>query len=508
MRECTTIEIAMKIKKKDLIKNVITGFGGQLIVIVLGIIIPRIMIKSYGSDVNGLVSTTTQIFSYLALLEAGIGQSARVALYKPIANNDKTEISAVVRSAGAYFRKITIYYGTGVILLSIIIPFFIKSEASHLTILLIFLLEGMSGVVSFFYIQTPTVLLNADGKGYVNNTINLVNKILGYLSKIILAYLGVSIVLVQLSFFLIAIMKVLFYRFYLKNRYSWIDYKGKIDYSILKDKNSYLLTEIAWTIFSSTDMIVLSMFVSTKLSSVYAVYNLIYSNINVLLNAVGGSVLYVLGQVYHRNMREYEDIHDAMNTIFVGTMTILMSVSYFLTIPFINLYTKGVADVNYIYEQLPLMFALVQMLSWSRYVTGNLTGLAGYAKKTSYISIVEALINVVLSVGLVHYFGIVSVLIATVVALPAKVLWCVYISDKKVLGRSFLKTIKILLPNYLFFFVVVLIRRTISINIQSYKVFAIYGIVLLTLFGVCGVLINLMANKNCWIVFKKYFIKR
>ena len=62
-------------KRKDFFKNIITGFGGQLIAIVLGIIVPRIMISSYGSDVNGVISTTAQVFSYLALLEAGIGQS-------------------------------------------------------------------------------------------------------------------------------------------------------------------------------------------------------------------------------------------------------------------------------------------------------------------------------------------------------------------------------------------------------------------------------------------------
>lgn len=66
--------------KKIIAKNIIVGFGGQLITIILGLVIPRIFIKSYGSDVNGLLSTITQIFTYMALLEAGIGQAARNAL--------------------------------------------------------------------------------------------------------------------------------------------------------------------------------------------------------------------------------------------------------------------------------------------------------------------------------------------------------------------------------------------------------------------------------------------
>ena len=98
-------------KRKDFLKNIITGFGGQLIAIVLGIIVPRIMISSYGSDVNGVISTTAQVFSYLALLEAGIGQSARIALYKPIADRDNEKISMVFLAAESYFRRITLYYG-------------------------------------------------------------------------------------------------------------------------------------------------------------------------------------------------------------------------------------------------------------------------------------------------------------------------------------------------------------------------------------------------------------
>ena len=75
-------------KKSKLLKNVITGFGGQFIAIILGLIVPRLFITSYGSDINGLLGTITQIFTYMALMEAGIGQAARNELYMPIAQKD------------------------------------------------------------------------------------------------------------------------------------------------------------------------------------------------------------------------------------------------------------------------------------------------------------------------------------------------------------------------------------------------------------------------------------
>ena len=118
----------------NLKKNVILSFGGQFVIIVLGIIIPRIMIDNYGSDVNGLLSTVTQIFTYMSLLEAGIGQATRNALYKPIIENDRQGISCVASTSRRYFHKITVLYGAGVVILSAIAPLVLKTKVDYVTV--------------------------------------------------------------------------------------------------------------------------------------------------------------------------------------------------------------------------------------------------------------------------------------------------------------------------------------------------------------------------------------
>ena len=178
-------------------------------------------------------------------------------------------------------------------------------------------------------------------------------------------------------------------------------------------------------------------------------------------------------------------------------MTILMCVSYFLIIPFVRLYTDGVSDIQYIYPTLPVMFCLVQIISWSRYVTGNLTAIAGYAKNTGRVSLVEALLNVMLSVILVGKFGIVGVLFATVIALPLKVIYCTYLSYVKILKRTPLKTLKILVPNYILFALCVVSCNYINIVINNFVDFIIYGIILTLIIGFVGVTVNVLANKEC-----------
>lgn len=483
--------------KTKVYKNVITGFGGQCIILVLGIIVPRILLTNYGSDTNGLLNTITQIFTYMALLEAGVGQAARNLLYKPIANNDRDGFSYIVSIAQRYFRKLSLVYAGGVALLSICAPFILKSNIDKVTICLVVLFQGLAGVINFYFVETQTIILTADGHGYINNIVNVINQIVSYSTKIVMALLGLNIIVLQFAYFVITICKGIFYKKYFKDNYPWIDYERAPSNSKLKDRNSYIITELAWTLFSSTDMIVLSTFLSTQMASVYSIYNMVFTSINLLLNAIYSSLIYILGKTYHEGLKKYVKVHDTFMSIFVGAITILMSVSYFLIIPFVKLYTMGVNDVEYVYPLLPIMFCLVQLFSWSRYITGNLTAIAGYAKQTGRVSLVEAAINVVLSVALVRRFGIVGVLFATVAALPIKVIYCTYLSDVKILRRSPLKTLRILVPNYLIFFACVAVNKIIDIKILNVVDFIVYGIVFTTIISIVEIGINLIVNKDC-----------
>lgn len=489
-------------------KNIIAGFGGQFITMILGIIIPRIMLINYGSDVNGLVNTVTQIFTYMALLEAGIGQASRNILYRYFASDDKRGISKTASIARTYYRKISIIYGAAVIALSFFLPFVIKSNVSFWTIFFVTFFQGMAGVISFYFIENQTMIMVADGRSYYTNTVETINKVASYIVRIILASLQFNIALVQFSYFIITILKACAYTRYFKKNYGWIKIENTSKDEKLPDRNAYILTEAAWTIFSSTDMIVLSMFVSTKLASVYSIYNMVFTAISTLLNAVYVSINYELGISYNKSLKQYKKLHYEFMSVFVGTMTILMCTTYLLIIPFVKLYTRGVTDVDYINYSLPVLFCLVQIISWSRYIQGNLTGVAGYAKPVSRISLIEALTNVVLSIILVNKFGVTGVLFATVIALPLKVFYCTYISDHVIFHSSYWRTIKILGVNYILFGATILAGHFIKLNIYSYGSFALYGVVILATIGVIGTILNFMANRDCLGLLKKMIKKR
>lgn len=483
-------------RKKKALLNTTVSFLCQFLIVVLGVVIPRIFLTNYGSDTNGLIGTISQIFTYISLLEAGISQAARNRLYKPITDNDRDGISFWMSVARRYYRKISGYYCVCVLIIAVLMPIFLKTDIAYTTVFLYIIFEGLTGVVSFYFINTWTCFLNANGETYITNIVNTITVVLCYIVKIILALLGVNIVFIQIGYFVVSLIKLLLYRVYIGKKYTWIKFNIAPADTKLPDRNAYIVSEITWTIFSSTDMVVLSVFIATAISSVYSVYNMIYVALGGLLNSVYLSLTYNLGYQYHENIDEYPKLHDAFNTFFMMSITVLMSVTYLLILPFVNLYTAGVYDVEYINYYLPLLFCGVQMLTWSRNIGGYLIGIAGRQEKAVKINIIEAAINVILSVVLVNVMGIVGVLLATVLALPLKVIYCNYVSDIYILNRKPWRTISILGVNYLIFAFTVILKPFIRINVNSYADFFGYGVILFTVITVVAFLLNSLVNKD------------
>ena len=59
--------------RKKVTKNIVSGLISQATSVIYGVIVPILLIRFYGSKVNGLVSSIAQFISYINLLQLGIG---------------------------------------------------------------------------------------------------------------------------------------------------------------------------------------------------------------------------------------------------------------------------------------------------------------------------------------------------------------------------------------------------------------------------------------------------
>ena len=93
-------------KKRITISNTFFSLILQIVTIISGFIIPRLLLKTFGSEVNGLVSSLNQFLNYITLIEGGITAVILANLYKPLAEKNMEKINGIVAVTNQFFKKI------------------------------------------------------------------------------------------------------------------------------------------------------------------------------------------------------------------------------------------------------------------------------------------------------------------------------------------------------------------------------------------------------------------
>lgn len=240
-------------KKKTVIENLIVSTLTQLITLILGMILPRLILLAWGSEYNGLLSSVTNILRYLSLLEAGFNTATLQALYKSVGQDDREQTSIVIKTSQHYYHRISVVYALMVLLISIGYPLIVKSEIPFWETFIIIILQGAVGVINFAFRAAYQQLLNAEGKYYVISLITLLTTVLTYAAKILSIGYFNSVVIMQIMSVLVIIVQVTIYAIYFNKRYTWIDKDARIDESLLENRKYYFTQQVAGLIFNSTD---------------------------------------------------------------------------------------------------------------------------------------------------------------------------------------------------------------------------------------------------------------
>ena len=104
-----------------------TSLLNRIVRIISGLILPRLILLYFGSTTNGLVASIRQFLSIITFLDLGVGSVVQSALYRPLAQKDNEQISAVLFAARNYFKKIAYILVVYIGLLIVFYPFFIDS---------------------------------------------------------------------------------------------------------------------------------------------------------------------------------------------------------------------------------------------------------------------------------------------------------------------------------------------------------------------------------------------
>lgn len=406
----------MQDAKKGIL-NVLYGFLGQIVIICLGLVIPRLVLVSYGSEVNGLLTSVSQIFTCFSLLEAGVGVASLQALYGPVANNDREKIQGIMAATHHFYKKTGYLYALAVTVLAFAYPVFVDSDIPYWTVVLVILFGGLGNCINFFYQGKYKILMQVEGYSYISINITTLINVLTSLAKVVLLLMGYNVLAVQFSFFVINILQMLIYGVYIHKKYRWLDLTVTPDDEAISQKNATLVHQVSSLIFNNTDTLLLTFIIQDlKIVSIYTMYNMVISMATTMIQQVDTGFGFMLGQRYSTDKKNYYELHHIFEILYMILVFAVMTTIYILILPFMRLYTAQINDVNYIYSYYPLLFVLTPLLAYGRMAANNLINYAGHFRQTQWRAILESSINIAVSVIGIWKLGIPGALLGTIVA--------------------------------------------------------------------------------------------
>lgn len=410
-------------RKLLLAKNTAASLIAQITTLVCGFILPRLFLQHYGSEVNGLVNSISQFLSVITFLELGVGAVVQSSLYKPLAEKDNQQISKVMVSANKFFQRLARILLVYVISLMIIYPYIANQNFGFIYTATLIAAISISSFAQYYFGIVNSLLLNADQRGYIQYNAQTVTIILNTIVCAIMISMNGTIQVVKLVTSIIYLARPIILQIYVNNHYK-INWKIKYTQEPIKQKWNGVAQHVASVVLDGTDTIVLTVFSTLSNVSIYSVYFLVVKGVKTLFLSVTNGIQALIGELWAK--QELDQLKSFFGwiewLIHTGT-TYVFSCTAALIVPFIQVYTLGIRDANYIQPTFAILLTLANAMHCLRLPYNIMVLAAGHYKQTQRNYIVAAILNIVVSVLTVKIWGLIGVAIGTLVAMTYQTIW-------------------------------------------------------------------------------------
>lgn len=298
------------------------------------------------------------------------------------------------------------------------------------------LIISISTLAEYYFGMTYKLYLQAEQKTYITSIIQMVGYILNTLAIIVLVKCNAGIQVVKLVSSIIFVLRPIVQNIYVRKKYNINLKDADKDYQ-LKQKWDGLAQHIAAVIHNNTDITILTFFTQITEVSVYSVYYLVVKGVKSIIQAFTGGIDASFGDMIAKG--EKEQLNKSFKTyeLFYYTITTIAYISTaILIIPFVEVYTFGIIDANYIRPVFATLLVLAEFVWAIRLPYSSITLAAGHFKETQKGAWVEAISNILISLILVWKYGIVGVAMGTLVAMLIRTVEFVYHTNKYILERK------------------------------------------------------------------------
>lgn len=483
-------------REKRLFYNTVSSLVFQLTTIICGFILPRLILNAFGSEVNGLVNSITQFLGVISFLELGVGAVVQSALYKPLAEQRQDDVSKIIASANKFFTRlgeILLFY---VIALIIVYPQFAGKNFGFAYTATLIVAISISSFAQYFFGIVNRLLLTADQRGYIQYNAQTIAVVGNTVACFVLIYLRCSIQVVKLTTSLIYLLQPFLVYLYVRRHYK-IDKNIKYTKEPIAQKWNGIAQHVAAVILDGTDTIVLTLFATLSDVSIYSVYYLVVKGVKQLFLSMTNGITALIGELWAK--QELDELNKTFSwtewIIHTGT-TFVFGLTAILIVPFVEVYTNGIHDANYIQ---PLFAALIVAANAGHCLRlpYNIVILAaGHYKQTQNNYIAVAVINIVVSIATVKAWGLIGVAIGTLVAMAYQTIWMAIYDSKYLIKWPIKNFLKQLFVDIMTVTIGFFATRMIVMQGNSYLAWIVLAVEITIIWAIIAVVINLVFYRS------------
>lgn len=370
----------------------------QIIIFLVGMILPKIFLNTYGSEVNGMVTSIYQFISYITLLEAGLGAAAIFSLYKPIAQNDFSLINTLMTSVKKYYQKISFYFLLFLIALSLLYPKISHSSSmTYFEIVILVLVLGFGSIIEFWTMAKYRVFLTADQKIYIISIANIIGTISNFLITIILCYFYYSVILVKFVALASFFLRTYFVQLYIKKNYSHLNLNLSSTKSmIIPNKGNALFVQLFSIISLSIPIIIVTLTGSFIDVSIFSIYNMVCIGAISIVSIFSTGISSIFGRYYvNKDFIELQNQYNKFEFNIIFILSIVIGGLISLLYSFVSIYTINIDDANYTIYSYSLLFPIWTLSHVIRIPQDTLVTASGKFKEIRLLNFIQIILFLV-----------------------------------------------------------------------------------------------------------------
>lgn len=441
-------------RTKYSIYNMAVSVAGQFVNVILLFISRKIFIRCFAIQYLGVNGLFTNILTVLSMAELGIGTAMIYGLYRPAAEENQDEICRLLNLYRLLYRLVGAFvFAAGLALLPFL-SYLVKDGTGIPCMPLIYLMYLFDTVSSYFLSYRQSVI-TAHQKTFLITSVTQ-----GVRSLQILLQIGVILLTGNFYLYLALQIGAQFVSNLILARaagylYPYIRRKGLglpeegEKKRILKDISAMAMHKFGAVVVSNTDNLIISAFVGLASVGLYSNYKMILNSMKLLMSYLYGAVAAGIGNLAATSDHEkISRVHRELNFLLSMVYGYLAVCLFLLFNPFIGLffgweYTMGT----------PVVFLIVAdfYLHGMRQITLKFRDGMGLYRRDRYKPVVEAVLNLVVSIALVKRFSVAGVLAGTIISTMLTNFWVeplvffkygIQEEWKKKLGRYFVEYLK------------------------------------------------------------------